>query len=134
MTNQEAIHIIENVNANTNCDNCFYKYDVTCEDCRVETALNMAIEALANQKKGEQTMTKEEALKWLDTIMTQGEQVDALEMAIEALENQNEGHWIFKNDNIAIPTGYYQCSECEEGKLLNKDNFCPNCGAKMKEE
>jgi AmiR/NasT family two-component response regulator len=34
-------------------------------------------------------MTKEEALKWLDTIMTQGEQVDALEMAIEALE-ENE--------------------------------------------
>ncbi len=40
------------------------------------------------------------------------------------------GHWIFKNDNIAIPTGYYQCSECEEGKLLNKDNFCPNCGVR----
>ena len=33
-------------------------------------------------------MTKEEALKWLDTIMTQGEQVDALEMAIESLESQ----------------------------------------------
>lgn len=53
MTREEAIHIIENVNANTNCDNCFYKYDATCEDCRVETALNMSIEALANQKKGE---------------------------------------------------------------------------------
>lgn len=46
----------------------------------------------------------------------------------------NTGHWIFKNDNIAIPTGYYQCSECEKGKLLNKDNFCPNCGAKMEGE
>ena len=31
-------------------------------------------------------MTKEEALKILDTIPTIGEQVDALEMAIEALE------------------------------------------------
>lgn len=50
MTNQEAIHIIENVNANTNCDNCFYKYDTTCEDCRVETALNLAIEALEKTK------------------------------------------------------------------------------------
>ena len=52
MTNQEAIHIIENVNANNNCINCFYKYDVTCEDCRVNTALEKAIEALKNQKVG----------------------------------------------------------------------------------
>ena len=33
-------------------------------------------------------MTKEEALKVLDTIPTIGEQVDALEMAIEALEQE----------------------------------------------
>lgn len=43
------------------------------------------------------------------------------------------GKWIFKNDNIAIPTGYFQCSKCKEGKLLVKDNYCPNCGAKMAE-
>ena len=52
MTNQEVINIIEDVSVNTNCDNCFYKYDNTCEDCRVETALNIAIEALENQKTG----------------------------------------------------------------------------------
>lgn len=46
MTNQEAINIIEDVSINTNCDNCFYKYDNTCDGCRVETALNIAIEAL----------------------------------------------------------------------------------------
>lgn len=49
-------------------------------------------------------------------------------------QKEKTGHWIFKNDNIAIPTGYYQCSECEEGKLLNEDNFCPNCGARMVSE
>lgn len=57
MTNNEAIHIIKNVNANTNCDNCFYKYDATCEDCRVEMALNMAIETLkiqTNEKENKQ--------------------------------------------------------------------------------
>ena len=36
-------------------------------------------------------MTKDEAIKILDTIPTIGEQVDALEMAIEALEEQR---WI----------------------------------------
>lgn len=45
-------------------------------------------EYVSTHKLEEKTMTREEALKWLDTIMTQGEQVDALEMAIEALENQ----------------------------------------------
>ncbi len=34
-------------------------------------------------------MTREEALKVLDTIPTIGDQVDALEMAIKALENEN---------------------------------------------
>lgn len=33
-------------------------------------------------------MTREEALYWLDTIPTIGEQVDALEMAIKALEQE----------------------------------------------
>ena len=62
-----------------------------------------------------------------------GEQKEALDMAIKALEQTRpKGTWIFKNDNIAIPTGYYQCSECKEGKLLVKDNFCPNCGADMR--
>ena len=35
-------------------------------------------------------MTREEALKILDTIPTQSEQVDALEMAIKALEQIQE--------------------------------------------
>lgn len=63
----------------------------------------------------------------------------ALDMAIEALKQEPSeitpqekiGAWIFKNDNITILTGYYQCSKCKKGKILNKDNFCPNCGAKM---
>ena len=80
-------------------------------------------------------MTFEEAMA--DLMLAQADisyrpKDDSIDMAIIALKNQKTGHWIFKNDNIAIPTGYYQCSECEEGKLLNKDNFCPNCGAKMK--
>ena len=43
-------------------------------------------------------MTKEEALKVLDTIPTIGEQVDALEMAIRALEN--EPVWISVSDRL----------------------------------
>ena len=43
-------------------------------------------------------MTKEEALKVLDTIPTIGEQVDALEIAIRALEEQPE--WISVSDRL----------------------------------
>lgn len=41
------------------------------------------------------------------------------------------GKWIYKNDLITVPGGYWECSECKEGRLLYEANFCPNCGAKM---
>ena len=71
-------------------------------------------------------MTKEEALKILDTIPTIGEQVDALEMAIEALTAQKKGKWIY---NPLMSLGY-QCSVCGNGVLTY--DFCPNCGADMR--
>ena len=45
-------------------------------------------------------MTREDALKWLDTILTQGEQVDALEMAIESLEKLNAIETIIDTDYV----------------------------------
>ena len=74
-------------------------------------------------------MTKEEALKWLDTIMTQGEQVDALEMAIEALENQKEGRW-----KKISPAGIYECTCCGQDVMTSDIEcykFCHGCGARM---
>ena len=48
---------------------------------------------------------------------------------------RDKGEWIFKDDNRAIsPIGYYECSQCHEGRLLCEDNFCPNCGADMRGE
>lgn len=29
---------------------------------------------------------------------------------------------------------YYVCSECGADRMLRQHNFCPNCGAEMKEE
>ena len=51
-------------------------------------------------------MTKEEALKILDTIPTIGEQVDALEMAIKALEEQSD-EIILHNDKVIIEPSVY---------------------------
>lgn len=47
------------------------------------------------------------------------------------VEERPHGEWIFKNDNILIPTGYWECSICKKGRLMVEENFCPNCGASM---
>ena len=80
-------------------------------------------------------MTKEDALKWLDTIMTQGEQVDALEMAIESLESQKTGHWIntYKHNGTTIIA--VKCSICGNySRSAIRSDYCPNCGANMRGE
>lgn len=51
-------------------------------------------------------MTKEEALKILDTIPTIGDQVDALEMAIKALKEQSD-EIILHNDKVIIEPSVY---------------------------
>ena len=48
------------------------------------------------------------------------------------------GHWIVCNDltanNMYLDENeYYKCSECGKTKG-RKSNYCPNCGAKMKDE
>ena len=75
-----------------------------------------------------------------------GEQKEALEMAIKALEQQpKRGHWICHRDHCenlgVIPSGlgvYEWCSNCDCGIDIrewqkNHYNFCPNCGADMRE-
>ena len=43
------------------------------------------------------------------------------------------GRWIYKTDLMTVTTGYWECSECKEGRLLYEENFCPHCGADMRE-
>lgn len=91
------------------------------EDCISREAVNVLVDELARTISDERCcMSRGRSTA---TIMS-----DILHLPSATPQRPN-GHWIFKNDNIAIPTGYYQCSECEEGKLLVKDNFCPNCGS-----
>ena len=54
---------------------------------------------------------------------------EALDMAIEALKEPKQGEWI-KNQNT-----FWTCTNCEWVNKHNRDlyNFCPNCGARMKE-
>ena len=81
-------------------------------------------------------MDKKRALEVLDQIPTIGEQVDALEMAIEALENSSpKGKWIEEGRLF----NFHKCSNCGEDAFLHDvhgeylSNYCPNCGADMRE-
>ena len=47
---------------------------------------------------------------------------------------QIDGEWIFNRGRCYGEPAYY-CSLCNEGASeYGMDNFCPNCGAKMKGE
>ena len=61
-----------------------------------------------------------------------GYDVSAIKQLPPAKPKPKRGKWIYKTDLITVPTGYWECSECKEGRLLYEANFCPNCGAEMK--
>lgn len=46
------------------------------------------------------------------------------------------GHWIMHIDDLFPGDSAQECSVCHEWQFINgnDDNYCPNCGAKMKEE
>ena len=96
-------------------------------------------------------MTREEAIKQLNgyvklSISAFPKDLEALDMAIEALNQQKEYEWIDDNEN-ELDAQYgrhlYKCSKCnkyandfvggiEDWWDVEKPNYCPNCGAKMK--
>ena len=55
---------------------------------------------------------------------------------IKALPSaQKKGHWLYDSEAYALgnPYGHYDCDQCGES-VPRKTNFCPNCGADMREE
>ena len=96
-------------------------------------------------------MTREEAIRLLsnmkhDDIAVYGRKDkpihEAVDMAIEALKEPKQGEWI--NKDYGIGKCWATCSECGEstnggaqdhgfGYDYSFPNFCPNCGARMKE-
>ena len=84
-------------------------------------------------------ITKKQAIDALGTITVYKGSIpfNTAVMRIEQLPpaqpEPKRGRWIYKTDLITAPTGYWECSECKEGRLLYEENFCPHCGADMRE-
>ena len=56
----------------------------------------------------------------------------SLSLAIKALENEpKKGKWIERN-SVSPHCVYFQCNMCGTTKKYTH-NFCPNCGADMRE-
>lgn len=81
------------------------------------------------------TLTREEAIKqiivekvYIEDIPGSDKTVEALEMAIEALEEEPriKAEWI---DLGAV----FECSACHERSCC-PGNYCPDCGADMRDE
>ena len=62
-----------------------------------------------------------------------GERAKDIIKAIPTVEERKEGRWIKHIDDLFPADSTIECSIChEEQYLMNDNNFCPNCGAKMK--
>ena len=46
-------------------------------------------------------------------------------------KKQSQGEWIIDNEHTKNPLLWYKCNLC--GVYHSPTNFCPNCGAKMKQ-
>lgn len=86
-------------------------------------------------------MTREEAIKIYNTLLlfgkvdcTKEEVKECCRMAIKALRREpRKGRWIdIKNKNGTVIA--VRCSRCGNSpKHAIKSDFCPNCGADMRE-
>ena len=102
-------------------------------------------ETITELRDNDGTGTQQEVCKFLANLM------DVLE---KQMQEPKTGHWIEHDSESLREIGYYRCSECNHGyqryergvrksevpyingqkyELHRIDNFCPNCGAKMKE-
>lgn len=87
-------------------------------------------------------MTDEEMVYYLEHAdVTVGQKcktktAEAIEKALKIIATQpKRGKWIVTNDYVTTAYGsldYYRCSYCGEDSL-EEGNFCPNCGADMRE-
>lgn len=108
MTKEEAIFCEKSYLGETNCTNCKYYGTNTC---RSRESHRMAIKALEKQQLSE--WEYDHAI-----LKAYGEGQASVEKV---------GRWI---DREVYDADRWECSECGRTEPY-KENFCPNCGARM---
>ena len=96
-------------------------------------------------------MKNDDAIKWLikpavtstEVSPIKAKELEAYNMAVEALSDRPHGEWVDEDgnkvplDKDGYPLGSCWCNQCHEwlvgsDEYAIKGNFCPSCGAKMK--
>lgn len=149
MTREDAINMVKYIletmpkEPPTECD---YVEEWFYEDNKIRKSLDMAIKAL-EQNPYEDAVSRKEVR---NTIFRSGVNLDIdfvkvllLQRAIKALPSvtpqpPRKGHWEIVSDGYSDNAYICECSECKDTVWVYKDadrkwNFCPNCGADMRE-
>lgn len=82
-------------------------------------------------------MDNKEAINYLSkegksVFQSDTDMLQAIDMAIEALKEKPQGEWKYTHDTFSKRV----CNKCNYSQVIvdgMADNFCPNCGAKMKQ-
>lgn len=139
MTAEEAIKILQE----DNCVDCGYETEsyAKCNftgDCKVRTAMSMAVEAL-KAKPCTDAVSRQAVIdmtglsEWFDSSDSYNEFVIALSELPPVMPQPKIGHWIEITNQRGTVIAL-RCSACEKSpKHAIRSNYCPNCGVKMVE-
>lgn len=81
-----------------------------------------------------------EAADTIEALLAENEELKAKDSCQLNTAAPKPGHWIFMTveDDPSDPAGLFQhrykCSVCGDWQTYGTTDFCPNCGAKMREE
>lgn len=134
MTNERAIELFKEVKAECEAKQTILSKQVF-EYEGIE-ALDMAIKALEEQPC-EDCISRDEAIRIAEQGQIQGYEWQSKKLCTlpSVTPQPKRGKWIDTNDYVTTAYGsldYYKCSCCGEDSLEEGD-YCPNCGADMRE-
>jgi len=140
---------LEQESTTRNCFGCKYSTDnhnsgtEECHLCMWENQYtpiienNLGLDCISRADAIKAMQNKAKKLKNEDTINGLCGAVAILyEMPSVTPQESRKGHWIADVDrwgDLVTTVNGYKCSECG-GFNTDKDNYCPNCGAKMESE
>lgn len=76
----------------------------------------------------------DELLEEIPTIEDEYKHVRELINQAPTIEERKKGKWVMHIDDLFPEESTMECNRCHEHQPINiDDNFCPNCGADMRE-
>lgn len=146
MTREDAIDMVKYIletmpkEPPTECD---YVEEWFYEDNKIRKSLDMAIKAL-EQEPCEDCVNRQavDGLVWEYLRKATDETIAFYEHFLDlpsvTPQPSRKGHWEVVSDGYSDNAYICECSECKDTVWVYKDadrkwNFCPNCGADMRE-